>query len=444
MRIEYGRSIEVLAEPDVLVAGAGCAGMAAAISSARMGAKTMVVEQWGFAGGNITAALVTGCCGLCDQGTGEVVVGGIVLEILERTGMLKLPLASKKLFHPVLTQEGIEQDPGKLPVRFDPEKTKIIADNMFAEAGVESLYHTKVADVRCTDSRIEYVIIANKGGISAIRPKVVIDCTGDADLAAWAGVPCEVDPRPETMTLVFVITDVEMTKDLYTLQKKCAAVLQEAHRRGAMGLYGGPWIGSPRPGVIKVNATRLPFNSADPAELNLAEKQGRKDAWTMFELWKEHIPEFRNAYFQVSGPVAGPRESRRIVGEYTLTLDDVLSTRSFPDAIVKGAWYVDRHPHVAGYHHHTLVKPYDIPFRTLVPKGVDELLVAGRCHSATSDALASSRTAVTAMGMGQAAGIAAAMAVADKKTPREVDIARLQDALLQQGAILEIRQTSAA
>ncbi len=161
-----------------------------------------------------------------------------------------------------------------------------------------------------------------------------------------------------------------------------------------------------------------------------AEIKGREDAWTMFELWQQHIKEFEQAYFMTSGPTAGARESRRIVGDYVLTGEDVRQGAHQDDCIVLGAWRLDRHPpDAAGYHEIEWIPPYDIAYRTLLPQDLDNLLVAGRCHSATSEALASSRVTATAMGMGQAAGTAAALAVKAKKGTREISIRQLQDAL---------------
>ena len=168
------------------------------------------------------------------------------------------------------------------------------------------------------------------------------------------------------------------------------------------------------------------------------EQQGRQDAWTMFRTFKERIPEFKDAYFFQSGPVAGARETRRIVGDYVLTEEDIWATKRHEDVVVLGAGRLDRHAPTAQPHHvEHVVAPYDISYRTLLPQKVENLLVAGRCHSATSEALASSRLTATAMGMGQAAGVAAALAAQSSATTRDVPIGTLQDVLRRQHAILE-------
>ena len=437
MSIQLNRHLDILAEPDVLVCGIGCAGVTAALAAARMGARTMAVERWPFAGGNITASHVPGCCGLADMTTGELAVGGIVLELLAETGALRLPLPSTKLLEPHVDEETLARLHTKLPYFWNIENFKLVADRLLVTSGVEMLYHARVADVVSDGGRVDAVILATKDGLTAVRPAVVIDCTGDADVAAWAGAPCEIDEAPQPMTLEFYVGSVRGADDKQAIQDKCAHVLSAAREHRRIGIYGGPWFSFPWPGVIRVNAIRLPFNAASARELTQAEIQGREDAWRMFDLWKETLPEFAEAKFMFSGPAAGARESRRIVGEYVLTKDDVLASRPFDDAIVKGAWYLDRHPADApGYHPHTFVKAYDIPYRTLIPRRVDNLLVAGRCHSATPEALASSRVGVTAMGMGQAAGVAAAMAAKDHTAPRGINVEELRCELARQGAVL--------
>jgi 2-polyprenyl-6-methoxyphenol hydroxylase-like FAD-dependent oxidoreductase len=431
-----------VAEPDVLVCGAGCAGLAAAVAAARMGASTMAVEQFGFAGGFMTAVMSTGVDGLCDMTTGEVVVGGVALEVLERLGVLALPLASRKLFDPMLDETSIDRHPAKLPVRIgNIERFKLVADALLMESGVRVLYHTKLIDVVTSGSGVGDVIIGNKDGIAAIRPKVVIDCTGDADIAAWAGAPCEMEAVPQPGSLHFRVGNVKVTSeadDLYALTRRCAGALEQVHAAGEFGLYAGPWLSPSGPGEVMFNAVRLPFDSTSAEETTRAEMNGRRDAWAMFELWRDRLPEFAGSHFVTSGPTVGARESRRIAGGYTLTADDILTSRPFPDAIARGSWYIDRHPsESSGFHRHVTVKAYDIPYRTLLPHGVDNLLVAGRCHSATPEALASSRVNMTAMAMGQAAGVAAALAVQGDRSPADVDVEKLRRDLLQQGAVLD-------
>lgn len=449
--IKYDRCLEVIAEPQVLVCGIGCAGIAAAVAAARCGARTMAVEKWPFAGGNITACSVNGCCGLADMSSGELIVGGIALELLHRTEALSLPLASTKLFHPPSTRSADDGDRKiskfhtKIPYTWDMERFKVQADRLLQESNVDFMYHTQVVDVIVRGGRIEHVVLAGKSGICAVKPKIVIDCTGDADVACWAGAPCVTDEHPQVGTLEFYAGGVRVPENKQEIQDKCAKVLQQAHAAGRMGIYGGPFLSFPAPHTLRFNTIRLQVNGTSTRDLTRAEVQGRQDAWRMFELWKQALPEFKEAYFLSSGPALGVRETRRIHGHYTLTIDDILNVRTFEDAIVKGGWYLDRHPaHSPGYHPCVPIKAYDIPYRTLLPHKVDNLLVAGRSHSATSEALASSRVGITVMGMGQAAGIAAAMAAAGDCPPADVDVRKLRNTLVSQKAILDQASASAA
>ena len=433
--IEYTKTLPVVAEPDVLVCGTGLAGIGAAVAAARGGASVMAVDRMGFAGGFFTNIIGSAFDGFVYEGTGRPVVGGLVIEMLERMGVVEPGTATGLAFNVNGDFTEVEKHPDRIIPRTDPERFKRAADDVLTDSGVRPLFHSQVSDVIVKGDRIDTVIVSNKDGLVAIQPKYVIDATGDGDVAAWAGCPYEKAESLQPMSLHFRIGFVELT---FELRRKCAAVLQKAREEGRIGLYGGPWPATFSGRDIYFNAIRTPGDCTDPDDWTNAEIQGRRDAWTMFELWKEALPEFEDAYFFTSGPTAGARESRRIVGDYTLTGDDVRQGRRQDDVVVLGAWRIDRHPEgESGYHNMPMVPPYDIPYRTLLPQGVDNLWVAGRCHSATSEALASSRVTANAMGMGQAAGTAAAIAVATGGGTRDVAITELQDRLLAAGAILD-------
>ncbi|MEZ4714181.1 MAG: FAD-dependent oxidoreductase [Caldilineaceae bacterium] len=431
----YSKQIPIMAAPEVLVCGAGLAGIGAAVAAARGGAQTMIIDRMGFAGGFFTAIIGSAFDGFVDERSGAPVVGGIVFEMLERMGVIQPGQGPQLRYNVNGDLSFVEMHPERAIPRCDPERFKRAADAILSEAGVNILYHTQVADVVTRDGRVETVLVSNKSGLTAIQPQVVIDCTGDGDVAAWAGAPYAKAEPLQPMSLHFRIAYLEPSFDL---RRRCAAVLEAAHKRGEIGLYGGPYPATFSGRDVYFNATRFPGDGTDPSDWTQAEIQGRRDAWTMFELWQAQLPEFADAYFMTSGPTAGARESRRIVGDYVLTGDDVAEGRRHDDVIVLGAWRLDRHPpQVAGYHHIPWTPPYDIPYRTLLPRTLDNLLVAGRCHSATSEALASSRVTATAMGMGQAAGIAAALAVRSKQTPRQVDVKLVQARIVETGGILE-------
>lgn len=438
--LTYSRQIPITATPDVLVCGGGLAGIGAAVAAARTGAHTMLVERNGFAGGFFTAIIGSAFDGFVDERTGTPVVGGLVFEMLERMGVIGVGQGPHLRYNVNGDFSFVEMHPERVIPRCDPERFKRAADAILVEAGVIVLYHTQVADVITTQGYIETVIVSNKAGLVAIKPKVVIDCTGDGDVAAWAGAPYEKAETLQPMSLHFRIAYLEPS---FALRRRCAAVLMAAHERGELGMYAGPYPATFSGRDVYFNATRTPGDNTDPADWTRAEMQGRRDAWTMFELWQKELPEFADAYFMTSGPVAGARESRRIVGDYILTGEDVREGRRHNDVVVLGAWRLDRHPpDKPGYHDIPWTPPYDIPYRTLLPQKVENLLVAGRCHSATSEALASSRVTATAMGMGQAAGLAAALAVAHRKAPRQINLQDLQDQILANGGILQASESA--
>jgi glycine/D-amino acid oxidase-like deaminating enzyme len=435
VHLTYSKTFDVTLQPDVLVCGAGCAGIAAAVAAARSGASTMVVERMGFPGGFFTANIGSAFDGFTDLRTGQPVVGGVVFEMLERMGVLggRDPRGIR------FTGNGEMKDVTERPTweipKCDPERFKRAADEILADAGVQVLLHTQVADVVARNGRVEAVLVSNKAGLVAIAPRVVVDCTGDGDVAAWSGAPFELREPLQPMSLHFRVINVAPS---WELRQRCAEVLGEAHAQGRIGNYGGPWMARFAPNEIYFNATRVPGNMTDPIDWTRAEQQGRQDAWRMFDIFKETLPEFADAYFFQSGPAAGARESRRLIGQYVLTEEDILTGRRHDDVVVLGAGRIDRHPNgVAGYHHEAVIAPYDISYRTLVPQGIENLLVAGRCHSATSEALASSRLTATATGMGHAAGIAAALAARGGIAVQDVDTGALQERLLAQRAILE-------
>jgi len=433
--IQYTKSLPVVAEPDVLVCGTGLAGIGAAVGAARNGASVMAVDRMGFAGGFFTNIIGSAFDGFVYEETGRPVVGGLVFEMLERMGVAEPGQAPNLIYNVNGDFTEVEKHPDRVIPRTDPELFKKASDDVLIESGVMPLFHTQVSDVIMDGERIDTVVVSNKDGLVAIRPKNIIDSTGDADVAAWAGAPYEVAESLQPMSLHFRIGFVELT---FELRRKCAAVLEKARAEGKIGLYGGPWPATFSGRDIYFNVIRTPGDATKPNDWTNAEIQGRRDAWTMFELWKEALPEFKDAYFFTSGPTAGSRESRRIVGDYMLTGDDIRTAKRQDDVVVLGAWRIDRHPeNTAGYHDQPVVPPYDISYRTLLPQGIENLWVAGRCHSATSEALASSRVTANSMGMGQAAGVAAAMALSTGGDNRNISITDLQDRLVTADVILD-------
>lgn len=398
-------------QADVLVCGGGCAGLAAALSAARNGAKTVLIERAGFAGGIITAVGLPFFDGIADIKDGRVVVRGIGIELLSKSGICDANARQLKTHNPTIR---------------NVEAFKILADKLLIaeKENLRVLYHSSACGVEMDGQRIAAVLVANKAGITRVRAKQVIDCTGDADVAAWAGAPTEKGAELQPLTLHFRIGNVKKAPDM---SKNCRVALEKAHERGELPMYYGPGVMFMfADDEIYVHGVRVPADASDPVELTRAEMQGRADAWAMYEAWKRDVPGFEDSYFITSGPFIGVRETRRIVGQHVLAEDEIMATKAFDDAIATGCWYLDMHPNKITTGGANAVPkqqpaPYDIPYRSLLPKNVDNLLVAGRCHSTTRLAQSSTRVTVTAMALGEAAAVAAALAVQGGTSPLKLD-----------------------
>lgn len=450
--IAFTSSLSAIIETDVIVCGLGPAGLTAAIAAARKGLRVLGVEQYGFAGGNITNASVIGVCGATDMTTGKLIIGGVAQVILRNTALLRdakdiykktplweIDIENADLYEPV-QESNLNTAVNAVSMLFDAERFKTVADRMLLQSGVSILYHTMICDVKVEDGRISNVVIANKDGLSAVHPKYVIDCTGDGDLAAWSGAPYSIDEKMQAGTTLFTVGGVKFD-DFPSFKSDCVRVINEAHIKGEVALYCGPTIGRLWPGIINFNMTRIPYNQTIATEFSAAEIKARKDIDLFMTIFKRELPEaFGQSYMICSGPNIGARESRRIRGLYTLELEDILSRRYFDDGIALGGWTVDYHdPTVSGFNQLKILPPYQIPYRTLVPQKVNNLLVAGRCHSASQAVLASSRVAPTAMVMGEAAGNAIALAVKGKCTPGEINTNELVNILRKDGVKLDHR-----
>ena len=384
-------------QTDVLVCGGGCAGIAAAISSARNGAKTLLVERAGFSGGIITTVGLPYFDGMIDKASGRFVVKGIAQELLVAMGAAKPGAKHIDDCRPDL----ITKYWGSVRIP-NTDEFKLLTDSLIQQHRdrLSVLFHSMAAGVEVKGGRIAAVVIANKDGLTRVEARQYIDCTGDADIAHWAGCPTEKMDPLMPMTMHFRVGHVTPNKETNASAKK---TLMDAHEAGKLPEFYGP-------GIIFAfakdeayfHATRVPGDATDAADLSRAEMQGRADAWTIFRELKAKTPGFEESYFISSGPYIGIRESRRIVGRRVLTLDDLQKNTRYDDAIATGCWFLDVHPPQtttdkpftgSGFQ----PAPYDISYQTLVPKGVSNLLVAGRCHSASKEAAASSRVTVTAI-----------------------------------------------
>lgn len=413
-------------ETDVLVCGGGCAGTAAALSAARNGAQTILVEKAPFAGGIITSVGLPFFDGISDIKTHRIVVRGIALELLSKSGVCAPDINEIKPHNPVIR---------------NTFAFKVLLDRELQACGekLSILFNSFACEAETSGGRITSVLVANKDGLVRIRPKVVIDCTGDADVAARSGAPTEQNDEVQPLTLHFRIGHVKPTPNI---GKLCRESLIKAQERGELPYFYGPGVMFLyEKDEVYVHGIRVPANPTDAADLTRAEIQGRADSMAMFQAWKKDIPAFADSYFLEAYPWIGVRESRRLIGQHVLSEDDIMKGRSFDDAIATGCWYLDLHPNKttlgsANDFQPEKVQPapYDIPYRSLVPQKIENLLVAGRCHSATRGAHASTRVTVTAMALGEAAGAAAAMSVLQKTPVASLDGQRVRERLTRQNA----------
>jgi hypothetical protein len=455
---------------DVVVAGAGTAGCVAAVAAARNGARTLLVEKNGFLGGTPTAAMVSPFLSFHNM-RGEQIAEGIPQEIVDRLLEKGGAIPPGHLFNPYGNAYTVTPN--------DPEILKLVHLEMTSEAGVDLLLHTYVFDTLVEDGRARGLHMANKWGRATATGTVIIDCTGDADVAASSGAPW-VKGRAEdgltmAMTVFFRLGNVDMEPTLQFMKERPDQFLlaedpyiketpeelmkrvkepkdvplitgffdliKEKHTTNEFPKSRQRLIiaVTPTPGLVAINtASVLKRDATDAWDLTQAEIEGRMTVQQLYRFFRKYIAGFEDCFLLDTGTVIGIRESRRIVGEYTVTFDDVVNGREFRDSIGRGAYCIDVHEPDGTIRHAHIKdgKAYTIPYRSLVPQEVDGLLVAGRCISVERDAMGATREQVPCMIEGQAAGTAAAMCASEGIAPRSVDTNELRRVLESQGVIV--------
>ncbi len=411
-----------LGKYDIVVIGGGPGGFAASIAAARNGAKTLLVERYGFLGGMATAGLVNPF--MTFYAGGKQIIAGILQELIERLKELN----------------GYNEKNRS----FDPELMKYVMEKMALEFGVKLLYHTFFLDSTVGDDFIENIFLFGKSGLLSVRSKIYIDGTGDCDLANSSGVPCEKgrieDGLMQPMTLNFDVANVDISKlpridvinKAYVEAKKKGII--NCPRENVLMFY------TTIPDIIHFNTTRIiNVDGTSVFDLTRAEMEGRRQMFEIFSWLKETFPAFKDSYIIRSGPQIGVRETRRIVGKYVMTGDDILKARKFRDGICRGSYPIDIHnPKGEG----TIIKSppkgdyYEIPYRSLIPLKIKNLLIASRCISATHEAHSAIRIMPIVMGIGQAAGTAAALCIKKNLIPEQLDPDLLRETLRNQGALI--------
>lgn len=411
---------------DVIVGGAGSAGVAAACSAANEGARTLLLERHGFGGGTPTAAMIHTFDAIKScQDNNLAVVGGFISELLEEIRSLG--------------GFTTEDNPGEA-LTVHPEMHKVAVDRLLDRHGVTTLFHAPVCGVLMEDNRVVGIEAALRDGRARVRGTVTIDGTGDADIAFHAGVGWTLDRELQAMTYHFRLGGIDPAPDWRRWEELTRHALQAAHDEGEIAVFGGPWVIRMAETEISLNSTRVYGNPVDPLALSEAEKKGRAQMIQIWKILQRRVPELAGSYILAGAPQLHIRESRKIHGEYTLTEEDIRHGTRFPDAIAVGAWPIDIHPTNGrvGVHPHKddAPVPYEIPYRCLVPQGIDGLLVAGKPISTTHRAHGSTRVPGTSMATGQAAGMAAALAVRTAVAPHQIDIALLRERLRARSAIV--------
>ncbi len=436
---ESPRRLSVLDHADVLVLGGGSGGVGAAIAAARNGARTILVERFGAFGGTWTSGLLSSIMPF-------PYVKGLFQEILNE-------VAASGGWRRSETEDPYAPGPNGSPGApghggiYDAEVMKRVLDRMVVEAGVKPYFLLQVAGAFRDGNRIEAIIVESKEGRHVLTADYFIDASGDGDIAHHAGVPTEYgrteDGQVQPMTLIFKMEGVDDAR----AEAHCRSDPRLAETWQRAKLAGDVTIPrenvllsrSPVPGQWAFNTTRIHGkNGTRVREVTEAMIEGRRQAFEVAAFMRSYVDGFEKARVSETAGHIGVRESRRILGDYTLTSDDIIHAGSFDDAIARGNWYVDIHS-PTGQGTTTVGPPdgkfYEIPFRSLRPRGVDNLLIASRCIDSTHEAHAAVRITPQVVAIGQAAGTAAALCHgAALCNIRDLDTARLRETLRSQGA----------
>lgn len=445
---------------DVVVMGGGISGAMAAIAASSTGARTLIIESHGFLGGTLTA---NGVGPMMTFHAGEkLAIQGFTNQLIER--LQKLGKSPGHIFDTVGFTYSVTP--------FDAEAMKHELELMVVENGGEILYHTMLAGVKTEEGRITGITICNKSGLSEIRANVFIDATGDGDLSAGAGVEYtigrESDGATQPMTLKMKMYNVDIPRvkqyihehpEDFPLYNGDTSIIEKSPRLSVGGFdslfkeaKAKGEISIPRenilffetnnPGEVILNTTRiLGHDATDAYSLSKAEMEGRKQCRELEAFLHKYVPGFENAVVESTGPSIGVRGSRQIKGMYTLTAEDILEQRKFEDTIAHSGYPIDIHsPDGEGTKHQKLEwgGMYSIPYSCMITESVKNLIVIGRCISATFEAQAAMRTTPTTGAIGHAGGVAAAIAAKQGIPVQDIDIKKVQTMLKEQGAYLEV------
>jgi len=421
---------------DIIVAGAGTAGMGAAVSAARLGRSVALIEDSGAYGGNVSQGLVSTICGAYYQPQPNKVTpvtGGLIQDIIDRLKKRKgavgpLPFKGSGL------------------VTFNPWEFKLIADDIIsAEENITTFFYTRMIDVIMDGETVTHAILHNKDGLQAIHGQVFIDATGDADLCVKAGADVSRGGPIQFPSLHFFMENVDTSKIYARGLDTLAQVIDEHFDDPEYTLTrrGGNLLTTLRPREVIVAMTHLSkdgeaVDASNASDKTAAEIIGRRAVAESARFLQDHMPGCGKAFISDSAPRIGIRETRRVHGDYSLTADDIRAAQKFDDAITACAWPMETHKPggVTEWEEVPAGSFYTIPYRCLCVKGTENVLAIGRNLSSTHEALASARVTATCMTTGQAAGTAAAQSCDQEQAIRDVDVKSVQTSLADQGVVM--------
>jgi hypothetical protein len=442
------KRIPVYSKSEVVVVGGGVAGLSAAVAAVRQGCKTVLIDEGGILGGTITKCLMPSFGSLNFS-----IIKGLFAEVCEK----------------LMEKGAIIRNEGRSSP-FDPEAFKVVVFDLAEKEGFELLLHTRAFDVIKHDNKLKGVFITNKTGIQAVTGDVIIDASGDGDIAILAGEDSEENGERQPMSLMFMVGNAEVRRfaafvrdypdqneftsmgnplhfDVNKINEDQPQVnawgffnsIKQAREKGELYLPHDNMavIFLPLKGMVFVNATNVShLNPLSAGDVTIAEIESRKQMQSVYHFLKNQIPGFEKTFIVNSGSSIGVRESRKIRGEYVLTKDDVLHGGSFSDAVALNGGRISVHESGEKQTWIKLDRPYQIPYRCLLAKMNENLLMAGRCISVDHIAQASIRNVSCCFATGQAAGTAAALSIKNRVNPKELDVKVLQKALIEQGAVI--------